>query len=140
MTGIVIGLLMLGNTVGSTPAGPPAAELRAATVAAAGAPTGTDTRPRLRLPADLLIEEANGTTHAWAQAPQTPNSGSSRTARIIGVALGAVGGFYAGGMLGYAIAQDRDRDDDGVSGLPGVMIGAPIGALLGAWAGYQLTK
>jgi hypothetical protein len=46
----------------------------------------------------------------------------------------------AGGQIGYAVAQKRDVDDDGVSGLRGVVIGAPIGAVVGAVPGYQLTK
>jgi hypothetical protein len=141
MTGIVIGLLMLGNTVASVPiAELPAAELPMTNTAVVDAPTREDARPALRLPKDLLIEDGSGASRTWVHTAQTSSSGSSRTAKILGVAIGALGGFYAGGMLGYAIAQDRDRDDDGVSGLPGVMIGAPIGAILGAWAGYQLAK
>jgi hypothetical protein len=45
----------------------------------------------------------------------------------------------AGGIIGYAITQES-RDDDGVSGLRGVVIGAPIGAAAGAFIGYRLTK
>jgi hypothetical protein len=134
MTGLVLGVLVLGNGLAAAPAGP-------AVPAAAHAIAREDGRSRLQLPKDLLIEdERNAVRSSWSQsAPPSSPSRSSRTARIVGVTIGAIGGFYAGGMLGYAIAQD-DQDDDGVSGLPGVVIGAPIGAILGAWAGYQLTK
>ena len=43
-------------------------------------------------------------------------------------------------MIGFYVAQDRNADDDGVSGLKGVVIGAPLGAAVGALIGYQLTK
>ena len=72
-----------------------------------------------------------------AQAPAA--RGSSKTARIVGTAIGAVAGFWAGGAIGFYATQES-TDDDGVSGLRGVAIGAPIGAAVGALLGYQLAK
>ena len=43
-------------------------------------------------------------------------------------------------MIGYYTAMDPNADDDGVSGLRGVVIGAPIGAVVGAVIGFQLVK
>jgi hypothetical protein len=79
----------------------------------------------------------------WDRAPfqpaPAPAKRFSTTERIVITAVSALAGFYGGGLVGYAVAQD-DKDDDGTSGLPGVMIGAPIGAAAGAIVAWKLTK
>jgi hypothetical protein len=134
MNAIVLAVLMLGGDVTAAPAtAPPSIELT--TELEAG-------RPRLQLPKDLLLDAEP--VRPDQQAPRISASGPPRSspaiAKIVGVAVGAVGGFYAGGMIGYGVAQDRNRDDDGVSGLRGVVIGAPLGAVLGGLLGYHLAK
>ena len=52
---------------------------------------------------------------------------------VLGAALGAFGGLYAGGYIGAAIEGDSCRCDD--PGLKGALIGAPIGAIVGGIAG-----
>ena len=90
----------------------------------------------------LLNEQSR---QLWRRGPLLPAQPTrpkrfNKTDRIIGVAGGAVGGFLVGGGIGFYIAQCKQCDDDGVSGLKGVAIGAPIGAVVGAILGYRLTK
>jgi hypothetical protein len=61
----------------------------------------------------------------------------SKTGTIFAVAVGALGGWMAGGAIGYAATS---RPDDDVIGLRGVVIGAPIGSVVGAAIAYRLTK
>ena len=136
MNGFVLGMVMLGSSAGAAPAPDP-------TAAPPAVVRWEDPGPALKLPRVLVAESS---LPAWrldtpenAQAPAVAR-GSSTAAKIIGAAIGAFGGFYAGGMIGYYTAMDRNADDDGVSGLPGVVIGAPIGALVGAVIGFQLAK
>jgi len=101
-----------------------------------------EVRPALVLPSDLLERP---TPVPWKVEPRRERQASaprksSTAVKVLGTALGAAGGFYAGGMIGFYTAQDRDADDDGVSGLRGVVIGAPIGAAIGAILGYQIAK
>jgi hypothetical protein len=138
MNGIVLGMMMLVSSAGAvpapdTPVGP----------AASAATRWDDADPPLKLPR-VLVDEPRPA--AWrldpprsAQTTAAAN-GSSTAAKIIGTAIGAFGGFYAGGMIGFYTAQDRNADDDGVSGLQGVVIGAPIGAVVGAVIGYRVAK
>ena len=138
MNGLVLGMVMMTSC-----AGPPVPETAAATIAS-GTPTINRTdeaHPTLKLPRKLVIEQSRP---AWrlessreAHAPAA--KGSSKTARIVGTAIGGLGGFWAGGLIGYKATQ-KPTDDDGVSGLRGVVIGAPIGAAVGALLGYQLAK
>ena len=51
--------------------------------------------------------------------------------------LGAAGGFFLGGYVGARIEGNRCECDD--PGLQGFLIGAPIGTVVGAWAGVQLA-
>ena len=130
MTGIMLAMLLLVS---------PADEVRGAEPAGAAI---VDTRPRLKLPHDLVTEPSRP---VWRLEPShdaqaTAANRPSTTARVIGAALGGLGGFYAGGMIGFYVAQDRDVYGDGVSGLRGVVIGAPVGAALGALIGYKLVR
>jgi hypothetical protein len=53
--------------------------------------------------------------------------------RVLGGAIGATPGLFAGGYLGAAIAGDRCHCDD--PGLTGALIGAPVGAVTGGILG-----
>ena len=53
--------------------------------------------------------------------------------RVLGGAIGATGGLFAGGFLGAAIEGDRCHCDD--PGLQGALIGAPVGAVTGGILG-----
>jgi hypothetical protein len=68
---------------------------------------------------------------------QTASGGRQRSTgrKVLGGALGAVGGFFGGGYLGAAIEGDRCDCDD--PGLMGALIGAPIGAVIGAIVGAK---
>jgi hypothetical protein len=111
------------------------------------AQTGDPGKPRLILPNAKVLAEAGQASAAlerW-QRPQpraTPASSSvqaPKTSRersvgrkILGGAVGAVGGFFAGGYLGAMIEGDCNCDDPG---LKGALIGAPIGAAAGGILG-----
>jgi hypothetical protein len=73
------------------------------------------------------------------QPPQAPKR-FSKTDRIIAIVAGVCGGWLAGGAIGYVATSNWDNPDDDVSGLRGVVIGAPIGAAIGAYIGYRLTR
>jgi hypothetical protein len=66
---------------------------------------------------------------------QSAASGRKRsvTRRILGGAIGATAGLFAGGYLGAAIEGDRCNCDD--PGLMGALIGAPVGAVTGGILG-----
>ena len=55
--------------------------------------------------------------------------------KILGGALGAVGGFFAGGYIGAKIDGDCGGCDD--PGFLGAVIGAPIGAVVGGILGAK---
>jgi hypothetical protein len=141
MNGIVLGLGILASSLGLAPA--VAASSATPEPVALTVNVSDGRAPTLRLPRVVANDEPRP---AW-QVMLSPalqgtagNRSSSKTARVIGVALGGFGGFMAGGMIGYALAAERGTDDDGVSGLRGVVIGAPIGAVVGAVVGYRLAK
>jgi hypothetical protein len=73
-----------------------------------------------------------GVTGASAQ---TAPSGKKRSVarRVLGGAIGATAGFFAGGYLGAAIEGDGCHCDD--PGLKGALIGAPVGAVTGGILG-----
>jgi hypothetical protein len=84
-----------------------------------------------------LLNEQSRPVWRPASSQAAPAKRFSKTDRIIAVVAGAFGGWLAGGMIGYA-ATSKPGDD--VSGLRGVMIGAPVGAIMGAVVGHRLTK
>src|SRR5688572_30587796 len=55
--------------------------------------------------------------------------------RILGGVVGGAAGFFAGAYTGAWIEGDRCQCDD--PGLKGALIGMPIGAAIGAWAGQR---
>jgi len=75
----------------------------------------------------LIAYEANG---ALQPVPRRKSVGR----RIVGGALGGVGGFFAGGYLGAKIDGRCDCDDPGFKGF---LIGAPIGGVVGAILGAK---
>ena len=77
---------------------------------------------------------------SWHSAQPTPAKRFNKTDRIIAVVAGVCVGWVAGGAIGFYATADRDRYDDGTSGLRGLMIGAPVGAVIGAVLGYRLTR
>ena len=64
-----------------------------------------------------------------------PSSRRSVGRKILGGALGALGGFFAGGYIGAKIEGDCGGCDD--PGLKGAVIGAPIGAVVGGILGAK---
>ena len=68
----------------------------------------------------------------------TPAKRFSTTDRVIAVAAGVAVGWVVDGAIGYKLTQRSNSADD-VSGLRGVIIGAPIGAAAGAILGWKLT-
>jgi len=67
---------------------------------------------------------------------EQPSSSPRRSVgrKILGGALGGVGGFFAGGYIGAKIEGPCDCDDPGFKG---ALIGAPIGAVVGAILGAK---
>jgi len=55
----------------------------------------------------------------------------------VGTALGALGGFVAGGMIGARLDRNCRCDDPG---LQGFVVGAPVGAVAGGILGYVLAS
>ncbi len=70
-----------------------------------------------------------------AQNGQAPRERRGVGKRILGGIVGGTGGFFAGGYIGAAIDGDCGGCDD--PGLKGALIGMPIGAAIGAWAGQR---
>src|SRR5689334_9811758 len=100
--------------------------------AAQGPKTDTPTAVRLKLPTAetvaALSREQPG-PRQWPSSSHVRKRHRSVGRKIIGGALGAVGGFFAGGYLGAKIEGDDCGCDD--PGLKGALIGAPIGAIAG---------
>jgi hypothetical protein len=69
------------------------------------------------------------------QAQPTSSKRRSVGRKILGGALGAAGGFFAGGYLGAWIDGECGGCDD--PGLKGALIGAPIGAVVGGVLGAK---
>jgi hypothetical protein len=83
--------------------------------------------------AEVPLEKARAATSAQASQVSASRRGVGR--RVLGGAVGGVGGFFGGGYLGSWIEGDRCECDD--PGLMGAVIGAPIGAAVGAWLGQK---
>ena len=81
---------------------------------------------------DLRPVPASGTARASLQSSADGRK-KSVGRRVLGAAVGATAGFFAGGYLGAAIEGDRCHCDD--PGLKGALIGAPIGAVAGGVLG-----
>jgi len=60
--------------------------------------------------------------------------------RVLWTAIGAAGGFFAGGYLGGWIENTVDPCGCDDPGLKGALIGIPIGAVAGGVAGWGLSK
>jgi len=75
---------------------------------------------------------------SWS-SPKSPRQSSAATKASI-VALGALGGFFAGGFGGAALenAIAPCRCDD--PGLKGSLIGAPAGAVAGGMLAFHFTR
>jgi hypothetical protein len=139
MNGIAVGVALLVSSAGVSPA--PVPEPFHA-IAAPSAYTfdlsdaaATSRSLSHHLPGDRLrVRSRRGSPQA---VPAAPAKRCSRVARILAVAASGFGGWVAGGAIGYVATA---RPDDDVSGLRGVVIGAPIGAAVGAIIGYRLTK
>jgi len=72
-------------------------------------------------------------TGAFAQTSAASGRKRSVARRVLGGAIGATGGLFAGGYLGAVIEGDRCNCDD--PGLMGALIGAPVGAVTGGILG-----
>ena len=74
---------------------------------------------------------------ALDQSKAAASSGRHRSVgrKVLGAAIGAVGGLFAGGYLGAKIEGDSCHCDD--PGLMGALIGAPVGAVTGGILGAK---
>ena len=86
----------------------------------------------LRIPPAAQLERASLVPGRQNTAPSR-DRGIGRM--ILGGAVGAVGGLFAGGYLGAKIEGNRCHCDD--PGLTGALIGAPIGTAAGAVLGAK---
>jgi hypothetical protein len=81
---------------------------------------------------DVRAVPGPGLARASLQTP-APADKKSVARRVLGGAVGATAGLFAGGYLGAAIEGDRCHCDD--PGLKGALIGIPIGAVTGGVLG-----
>jgi hypothetical protein len=82
---------------------------------------------------------ADGGLSALKGVPAAQSTGRARSERgigrkVLGAAVGAAGGLFAGGYLGATIEGDRCHCDD--PGLQGALIGAPVGMAAGGILGF----
>ena len=73
-------------------------------------------------------------------SPQQRAGSASTGRRVVWTAVGAAGGFFAGGYLGSAIENAVAPCGCDDPGLKGAFIGFPIGAIAGGVAGWMLSK
>jgi hypothetical protein len=85
-----------------------------------------------RLAADGGLSALRGVPAAQSTRNARSERGVGR--KLLGAAVGAAGGLFAGGYLGAAIEGDRCHCDD--AGLQGALIGAPVGAAAGGILGF----
>lgn len=76
--------------------------------------------------------ERRGVAARTASRAQT-----SKGTKIAAAVVGAVGGFFGGAALGYAVDRGCGCDD---AGLKGMAVGGPIGAIAGAVFGTWLVS
>jgi hypothetical protein len=89
--------------------------------------------PIARAARAYVTARAPEASRAPALRPQAPPRRRGPGRIVAGAAVGAVGGFFAGGYLGAAIDGDCGGCDD--PGLKGALIGAPVGAVAGGILG-----
>jgi hypothetical protein len=73
-------------------------------------------------------------------SPQQRAGSRSTGRRVVWTAVGAAGGFFAGGYLGSAIENGVAPCGCDDPGLKGALIGFPIGAIAGGVPGWMLSK
>ena len=83
-----------------------------------------------------VIAPARADVHPSLTSPR--RSSAATKASIIGLA--ALGGLFAGGFTGGLIENAWFRCTCDDPGLRGVMIGAPIGAVVGGIVAFHLTR
>ena len=130
MDGILFGMAMLVSSI----AGLPAVEM----------PRVAPSAFTFNLPDAAATSVREQSRPVWQRAASTPVQDTTprrlnTTLRAIAVGAAAGIGFLAGGRVGWAVTPKQGPYDD-TSGLKGVMIGAPIGGVLGAVLGWHLTK
>ena len=72
--------------------------------------------------------------------PRQQASSAHTGRRVLWTAIGAAGGFFAGGYLGAWIENTVDPCGCDDPGLKGALIGIPIGAIAGGVTGWVLSK
>ena len=89
----------------------------------------------VRVSPDALLRQPIGRLEHPTVSSPSPRARHITAGRVGKVALGIVGGFFAGGFIGARIEGHSCGCDD--PGLRGFLIGAPIGAILGGIAGAK---
>jgi hypothetical protein len=85
----------------------------------------------------LAKDQPHGGSRRGLGLSRRVSNGPSRAQRGALIAGGVVAGLFAGGYLGAAIEGDCRCDDPG---LKGVLIGMPVGGVLGGLAMAWLTR
>ena len=86
------------------------------------------------------IQQALAATPFVFSAARQQTSAPHTVRRVVWTSAGAVGGFFAGALIGSEIDRrinDCHCDDPGIKGF---FIGMPIGAVAGGVAGWLLSK
>ena len=75
-----------------------------------------------------------------SQGPYRGRRGRGRSGdrAVVGLVLGAIGGFVAGGLIGAEVSASSCHCAN--PELHGFVIGAPIGAVVGGFLGYALAR
>jgi len=128
MNAVIAGLLFVTSTLGGSPGLQPVE--RQITPATTLTLREAAARPDIPDAAQLGVRGQ----------PQGRASRFSRIERAIAIGAGTVIGFYAGAAVGWRATADPSNRDDDTSGLRGVMIGAPLGAVAGAVIATVLTR